>query len=136
MALPLEFLVFAPTWTANELGKRSSIERRCDRVFSLFSPFRIQRPPLCGWSAFVQYAALTYAITAVGLAAHQDGRPDRIRSLTRVLAHTWEGLLPCLSTCAWIGLHAHAALRMRLAHVVAQWHAPAVPVVDPLASAW
>jgi hypothetical protein len=37
---------------------------------------------------------LTYAGTiVVGLAAHQAGRPDLIRSPKRVLAHTWEGLL-------------------------------------------
>jgi hypothetical protein len=84
-----------PTWTADELGKRSSIERFFGRVFSLFSRFRLQRPPLCGWSAVAQHVALTYAATVVvGLAAHQAGRPDLIRSPTRVLAHTWEGLLP------------------------------------------
>ena len=36
-----------PTWTREELGKRSSIERFFGRVF-LF--FHLQRPPLCGWS--------------------------------------------------------------------------------------
>lgn len=40
-----------PTWTLEELGKRASIERFFGRVFSLFSYFRLQRPPLCGWSA-------------------------------------------------------------------------------------
>jgi hypothetical protein len=40
-----------PTWTAEELAKRSSTERFFGRVFSLFSSFRLQRPPLCGWSA-------------------------------------------------------------------------------------
>jgi hypothetical protein len=39
-----------PTWTAEELGKRTSIERFFGRVFSLFGCFRLQRPPLCGWS--------------------------------------------------------------------------------------
>lgn len=83
-----------PTWTAEELGKRSSIERFFGRVFSLFSPFRLQRPPLAGWTAVETRVALTYAATlVVGLAAHQAGRPDLIRSPTRVLAHTWEGLL-------------------------------------------
>lgn len=33
-----------PTWTAAELGKRRSIERFFGRVFSLFGPFRLQRP--------------------------------------------------------------------------------------------
>jgi transposase len=84
-----------PTWTAEELGKRSSIERFFGRVFSLFSPFRLQRPPLAGWTAVETHVALTYAATlVVGLAAQQAGRPDLIRSPTRVLAHTWEGLLP------------------------------------------
>jgi Domain of unknown function (DUF5615) len=65
-----------PTWTTDELGKRSSIERFFGRVFSLFSHFRLQRPPLCGWSAVAQHVALTYAATVVvGLAAHHAGRP-------------------------------------------------------------
>jgi transposase len=82
-----------PTWTADELGKRSSIERFFGRVFSLFSPFRLQRPPLAGWTALETRVALTYAATlVVGLAAQQAGRPDLIRSPTRVLAHTWESL--------------------------------------------
>lgn len=83
-----------PTWTAEDLGKRTSIERFFGRVFSLFSPFRLQRPPLAGWTAVETRVALTYAATlVVGLAAQQAGRPDLIRSPTRVLAHTWEGLL-------------------------------------------
>ena len=83
-----------PTWTADELAKRSSIERFFGRVFSLFSLFRLQRPPLAGWSAVACRVALTYAATiVVGLAAHQAGRPDLIRSPKRVLAHTWEALL-------------------------------------------
>jgi hypothetical protein len=65
------------------------------RIFSLFSPFRLQRPALCGWSAVAQHVALTYAATVVvGLAAHQAGRRDLIRSPTCVLVHTWEGLFP------------------------------------------
>jgi transposase len=81
-----------PTWTARELGKRSSIERFFGRVFSLFSYFRLQRPPLGGWSAVATHVALTYAATVVvGLAAHQAGRPDLIRSPKQVPAHTWEG---------------------------------------------
>jgi hypothetical protein len=83
-----------PTWTAQELGKRTSIERFFGRVFSLFCLFRLQRPPLAGWSAIASRVALTYAATiVVGLAAHQAGRPDLIRAPKRVLAHTWEGLL-------------------------------------------
>jgi hypothetical protein len=33
-----------PTWTAEELGKRTSSERFFGRVFSRFSLFRLQRP--------------------------------------------------------------------------------------------
>src|SRR5262249_33398662 len=83
-----------PTWTAEALRKLSPIQRFSGRVFSLFSPSRLQRPPLAGWSAITARVALTYAATVVvGLAAHQAGRPDLIRSPTRVLAHTWDGLL-------------------------------------------
>jgi hypothetical protein len=82
-----------PTWTADELGKRSSIERFFARVFSLFGVFRLQRPPLCGWSAVARQVALVYAATVVvGLAAQQANRPDLIRSPRRVLAHWWEGV--------------------------------------------
>ena len=77
-----------PTWTREELGKRSSIERFFGRVF-LF--FHLQRPPLCGWSEITSQVALTYtASVIVGLAAQQAGRPDLIRSPKRVLAHLWE----------------------------------------------
>lgn len=83
-----------PSWTAADLGKRTSIERFFGRVFSLFSPFRLQRPPLAGWTAIETRVALTYAATlVVGLAAQHAQRPDLIRTPTRVLAHTWEGLL-------------------------------------------
>jgi hypothetical protein len=79
------------SWTADELGKRTSIERFVGRVFSLFSRFRLQRPSLGGWSAIATQVALTYAATVVvGLAAHQAGYPNLIRSPKRVLAHTWE----------------------------------------------
>lgn len=77
-----------PTWTKDELGKRSSIERFFGRVF-LF--FRLQRPPFSGWSTIVRQVALTYtASLVVGLAAWQAQRPDLIRSPKRVLAHLWE----------------------------------------------
>jgi hypothetical protein len=83
-----------PTWTAAELGKRTSIERCFGRVFALFSVFRLQRPPLVGWTAVETRIALTNAATlVVGLAAHQAGRSDLIRSPTWVLAHLWEALL-------------------------------------------
>jgi len=80
-----------PTWTKHELGKRSGIERFFGRVF-LF--FRLQRPPLSGWSAVTCQVALTYtAVLVVALVAHDAGRPDLIRPPARVLAHCWEGLL-------------------------------------------
>jgi hypothetical protein len=80
-----------PTWTLAELGQRCAIERFFGRVF-LF--FRLQRPPLAGWSAVTRQVALTYtAVIVVALAAHDAGRPDLIRSPARVLAHTWEGLV-------------------------------------------
>ncbi len=79
-----------PTWTKEELGKRSAIERFFGRVF-LF--FHLQRPPLYGWSTIARQVALTYTATIiVALAAQQAGRPDLFRSPKRVLAHTWEGL--------------------------------------------
>jgi hypothetical protein len=78
-----------PTWTSEELGKRSSIERFFGRVF-LF--FHLQRPPLTGWSEVASQVALTYAASViVGLAAQHSGRPDLIRSPKRVLAHLWQG---------------------------------------------
>jgi hypothetical protein len=77
-----------PTWTAEELGKRTAIERFFGRVF-LF--FRLQRPPLCGWSAVATRVEVTYAASmVVALAAQQPGRPDLIRSPKRVLAYLWE----------------------------------------------
>jgi transposase len=79
-----------PTWTKEELGKRTSIERFFGRVF-LF--FHLQRPPLYGWSAIAARVALTYtASIVVALAAQHVGRPDLIRSPKRVLAHCWEAL--------------------------------------------
>ena len=80
-----------PTWTKDDLGKRSAIARFFGCVF-LF--FRLQRPPLSGWSAVTYQVALTYtAVIVVALVAHDAGRPDLIRSPARVLAHCWEGLL-------------------------------------------
>ena len=78
-----------PTWTKAELGKRGSIERFFGRAFPFF---RLQRPPVIGWTAVVQRVALTYTATiVVALIAHQAHRPDLIRSPKRVLAHLWEG---------------------------------------------
>jgi hypothetical protein len=77
-----------PTWTREELGKRSSIERFFGRVF-LF--FHLQRPPLHGWSEIASQVALTYAASViVGITAQHFDRPDLIRSPKRVLAHLWE----------------------------------------------
>jgi hypothetical protein len=77
-----------PTWTADELGKRTSIERFFGRVLVFF---RLQRPPVFGWSAVETRVALTYAAGwVIALAAWQVGRPDLIRSPRLVLAHVWE----------------------------------------------
>jgi transposase len=77
-----------PTWTAEELGKRTSIERFFGRVMTYF---RLQRPPVVGWSAVETRAALTYAaVWVIALAAWQAGRPEFIRSPRLVLAHVWE----------------------------------------------
>jgi transposase len=79
-----------PTWTAEELGKRTSIERLFGRVFVFF---RLQRPPVFGWSAVEMRVALTYAaVWVIALAAWQAGRPGLIRSPRLVLAHVWEGV--------------------------------------------
>ena len=79
-----------PTWTKEELGKRSAIERFFGRVFLCF---HLQRPPLCGWSAIARQVALMYTATiVVALAAQHAGHPDLIRSPKRVLAHCWEAL--------------------------------------------
>jgi transposase len=78
-----------PTWTAEELGKRTSIERFFGRVLVFF---HLQRPPVFGWSAVEMRVALTYAAAwVIALAAWQAGRPGLIRSPRRVLAHVWEG---------------------------------------------
>jgi transposase len=79
-----------PTWTAAELGKRTSIERFFGRVLVFF---RLQRPPVFGWSAVETRVALTYAsVWVIALAAWQAGRPELIRSPRLVLAHVWEGV--------------------------------------------
>jgi hypothetical protein len=79
-----------PTWTAEELSKRTSIERFFGRVFVFF---RLQRPPVYGWSAVETRAALTYAaVWAIALVAWQAGHPELIHSPRRVFAHVWDGL--------------------------------------------
>ena len=78
-----------PTWTAEELGKRTSIERFFGRVLVFF---RLQRPPVFGWSAVETRVALTYAaVWVIALAAWQADHPELIRSPRLVLAHVWEG---------------------------------------------
>ena len=78
-----------PTWTAEELGKRTSIERFFGRVLIFF---RLQRPPVFGWSAVETRVAMTYAaVWVIAIAAWQAARPDFIRSPRLVLAHVWEG---------------------------------------------
>lgn len=77
-----------PTWTAQELGKRTSIERFFGWVLVFF---RLQRSLLFGWSAVETRIALTYAaVWVIALSAWQAGRPDLIRSPHLVLAHVWE----------------------------------------------
>jgi hypothetical protein len=79
-----------PTWTAEELGKRASIERFFGRVLIFF---RLQRPPVFGWSAVETRVALIYtAVWVIALAAWQHGRPNFIRSPLLVLAHVWDGV--------------------------------------------
>jgi hypothetical protein len=61
-----------PTWTAEELGKRTSIKRFFGRTFIFF---RLQRPPVSDWSAVASRVALTYAaLWVIALAAYQAGR--------------------------------------------------------------
>jgi hypothetical protein len=79
-----------PTWTAEQLGRRASIERLFSRVMVYF---RLQRPPVSGWSTVEIRVALTYAaVWVIALSAWKAGRPDLIRSPRLVLAHVWEGV--------------------------------------------
>jgi hypothetical protein len=72
------------------LGTRTRIERFFGRVLVCF---RVQRPPVFGWSAVETCMALTYgAVWVIALAAWQAQRPDLIRSPRLVLAHVWEGV--------------------------------------------
>lgn len=76
--------------TADELGRRTSIERFFGRVLIFF---RLQCPPVFGWPAFETRVALTYvAVWVIALAAWQAGRPDLKCSPCLVLAHVWEGM--------------------------------------------
>ena len=82
-----------PTWTREELGKRTSMGCPLGpffgRILLFFRrvPARGCRPPPVGWTA------LTYTASIVGLAEQHAGRPDLVRSPKRVLAQDWEGLL-------------------------------------------
>jgi hypothetical protein len=79
-----------PTWTADELDKRTSSERFCGRVLICF---HLPRPPVCGWSAVETRVALTSAaVGVIALAAWRAHRPDLIRSPRVVLAPGWEGV--------------------------------------------
>ena len=63
----------AAHWTAEELGKRTSIERFFGRVLVFF---RVQRPPVFGWSTVETRVALSYAaVWVIALAAWQAERP-------------------------------------------------------------
>jgi hypothetical protein len=79
-----------PTWTREELGKCTAIERYFRRVF-LF--FHLQHPPFRGWTVITMQVALTYiAPIVVALAARTAGaRLSSFVRATRVLAHSWEG---------------------------------------------
>jgi hypothetical protein len=86
-----------PTWTAEELGKRTSIERFFGRTFIFF---RLQRPPVSGWSAVATRFALSYAaLWVIALAAWQAGRPELTRSPQLVLALVWEGISDETPSC-------------------------------------
>jgi hypothetical protein len=84
---------FAADLDQGGVGQRTSIERFFGRVLVFF---RLQRPPVFGWSAVETRVALTYAaVWVVALAAWQSGRPDLIRSPRLVLAPVWDGLELC-----------------------------------------
>src|SRR5260221_10988695 len=79
-----------PTWTAQELGKRTSIERFFGRVLVFF---RLQCPPVFGWPAGETGGALTHAaVWVIAIAAWQAGSPHLIRSPPLVLAPGAEGV--------------------------------------------
>jgi hypothetical protein len=78
------------TWTAEELGKRTSIKRFFGHTFIFF---RLQLPTVSGWSAVAVRVALTYAaLWVIAMAAWKAGSPELIRSPWLVLAHVWEGI--------------------------------------------
>lgn len=80
----------APDVDCRGVRQRTSIERFFGRTFIFF---RLQRPPVSGWSAVATRVALSYAaLWVIALAAWQTGRPELIRSPRLVLAHVWEGI--------------------------------------------
>ena len=80
----------AARWAAEELSKQTSIQRFFGRVLMFF---RLQCPPVFGWSAIETRVALTYAVIWMSaLVAWQAGRPDLLRSPRLILAHVWEGM--------------------------------------------
>ena len=85
-----------PLLLAAHLDRRRTGQTQLDRT--LLRPrllplllFRLQRPPLGGWSAIATQVALTYAATVVvGLAAHQAG-PPRPHPLTQARTRSYLG---------------------------------------------
>jgi len=77
-----------PTWTKEELGKRTSIERFFGRVF-LF--FHLQRPPLSGWSAIARQIALTYTATIIVASSGSTSRTSRSHPLTQARSGSFLG---------------------------------------------
>lgn len=69
-----------PTWTKEELGKRSGIERFFGRVF-LF--FHLQRPPLSGWSTITRQVAASLHSHRHRCFSCATGRPSRSHPLSK-----------------------------------------------------
>src|SRR5262249_19794726 len=79
-----------PTWTAEELDKRTSFEHFFCRILIFF---HLQRPPDFGWSKVETRVALSYAaLWVIAIAAWQAGSLDIIRSSRLVLANILEGV--------------------------------------------
>src|SRR5215469_14092020 len=79
----------AARWLAAYLDGRAVRSARQYRSFfsRVMVFFRLQRPPVSGWSAVEIRVALTYAaVWVIALSAWQAGRPALIRSPRLVLA--------------------------------------------------
>jgi Transposase DDE domain len=87
-----------PTWTAEELGKRTSIERFFGRVFSLFSYFRLQRPPLSWLVGSGKAGGLDLCCYDCSRPGCQSGRTSGSHSLP----HTRSGTSVGISRCAFV----------------------------------